>query len=52
MKGAWSGPGALSYVPHALAPLADLPVLEVLKADHMVMDLTIRNGEVVHDYLA
>jgi len=52
MKGAWSGPGALSYVPHALAPLADLPVLEVLKADHMVMDLTIRSGEVVHDYLA
>jgi len=52
MKGAWSGPGALSYVPHALAPLADLPVLEVLKADHMVMDLSIRRGAVVHDYLA
>lgn len=52
MKGAWTGPGALSYVPHALAPLADLPVLEVLSADHMVMDLTIGQAEVVHDYLA
>ena len=52
MKGAWSGPGALSYVPHALARMADLPVLEVLKADHMVMDLSIRKGEVIHDYLA
>ena len=52
MKGAWGGPGALTYVPHALAPLADLPVLEVLSADHMLMDLTIGFGEVVHDYLA
>jgi acetoacetate decarboxylase len=52
MKGAWSGPGALSYVPHALAPLADLPVLEVLKAEHMIMDFFIPLGEVVHDYLA
>jgi acetoacetate decarboxylase len=51
MKGAWTGPGALSYVPHALAPLADLPVLEVLSANHMVMDLTIGIGEVIHDYL-
>ena len=51
MKGAWTGPGALSYMPHALAPLADLPVLEVLSANHMVMDLTIGIGEVIHDYL-
>ena len=51
MKGAWTGPAARSYVPHALAPLADLPVLEVLGATHMVMDLTIGQGEVVHDYL-
>ena len=52
MKGAWSGPGALSYMPHALAPLADLPVLEVLGATHMVMDMTLGLGEIVHDYLA
>ncbi len=52
VKGAWTGPGALSYMPHALAPLADLPVLEVLGATHMVMDMTLGLGEVVHDYLA
>lgn len=52
MKAAWTGPGALAYVPHALAPFTDLPVREVLRADHMVMDLTIDYGAVVHDYLA
>jgi acetoacetate decarboxylase len=30
MKGAWTGPAALSLSPHALAPVADLPVLEVI----------------------
>ena len=52
IKGAWTGPGALSFTPHALAPLADLPVVEVLGASHMVMDMTLGLGEVVHDYLA
>jgi len=51
LKGAWTGPGALSYVPHALAPLADLPVLEVIGATHMIMDMTLGLGEVVHDYM-
>ena len=52
VKGAWSGPGALQLNPHALAPVADLPVLEVLSAAHFVCDLTLALGEVVHDYLA
>ncbi len=52
MKGAWTGPAALSYLPHALAPLADLPVLEVLGAAHTVMDMSLGLGEVVHDYMA
>ncbi|MGO4764780.1 acetoacetate decarboxylase [Cupriavidus sp. 2KB_3] len=51
VKGAWSGPAALSLFPHALAPVADLPVLEVLGAKHYVADLTIGLGEVVYDYL-
>jgi acetoacetate decarboxylase len=51
MKGAWSGPGALSFEPHALAPFTDLPVLEVLGATHNVMDMSLGLGEVVHDYL-
>ena len=52
VKGAWTGPAALSLFPHALAPVADLPVLEVLGARHIVADLTLGLGEVVFDYLA
>lgn len=40
IKGAWSGPSALELHPHALAPVADLPVLEVLNATHFIADLT------------
>jgi acetoacetate decarboxylase len=52
VKGAWGGPGALDLRPHALAPVADLPVLEVLSATHMLVDFTLALGTVVHDYLA
>jgi len=52
LKGAWTGPAALSLFPHALAPIAELPVLEVVSATHLVADLTLGLGEVVHDYLA
>ncbi len=52
LKGAWTGPAALSLTPHALAPVAELPVLEVVSAVHMVCDLTLGLGKVVHDYLA
>jgi acetoacetate decarboxylase len=51
VKGAWSGPGALSLMPHALAPVAELPVLEIVSAQHILTDLTLPLGEVVHDYL-
>lgn len=51
VKGAWTGPGALSLSPHALAPVADLPVLEVVSAVHIISDLTLGLGKVVHDYL-
>ena len=51
VKGAWSGPAALSLAPHALAPVAELPVLEVVSATHLVADLTLGLGKVVHDYL-
>ncbi len=52
LKGAWTGPAALSLFPHALAPVADLPVLEVVSAVHLLADLTLNLGEVVFDYLA
>ena len=52
IKGAWSGPARLQLFEHALAPLADLPVLEVLSATHILTDLTLGRPELVHDYLA
>jgi acetoacetate decarboxylase len=52
VKGAWSGPGALDLHGHALAPVAALPVLEVVSAVHIVADLTLPLGTVAHDYLA
>ena len=52
LKGAWTGPAALSLTSHALAPLNELPVLEVVSATHILADLTLGMGKVVHDYLA
>ena len=51
VKGAWSGPGALDLRDHALAPVADLPVLQVLSTVHILADLTLPLGTVAHDYL-
>ena len=51
LKGAWTGPAALSLHPHALAPVAELPVLEVISATHILCDLTLGLGKVAHDYL-
>jgi acetoacetate decarboxylase len=51
VKGAWAGPAALELHNHALAPVASLPVLEVISGVHVVTDLTLGLGEVVHDYL-
>jgi acetoacetate decarboxylase len=44
IKGAWTGPGALHLSPHALAPV-------VVSATHILADLTLGLGKVVHDYL-
>jgi len=52
LKGAWGGPAALELYPHALAPVADLPVLEVKSAVHYIADMTLALGSVEHDYLA
>ena len=51
VKGAWTGPGALSLMPHALAPVAELPILDIVSAQHILADLTLGLGKVVHDYL-
>jgi len=51
LLGAWTGPCSLELHPHALAPVADLPVHKVLSAIHFIANLTLTTGEVVHDYL-
>ena len=52
VKGAWTGPGGLDLRHHALAPIADLPVLEIISTVHMIGDMTLPMGTVAHDYLA
>jgi acetoacetate decarboxylase len=51
VKGAWEGPAALELFHHALAPVASLPVLEVLSGMHILTDLTLGLGTVVYDYM-
>jgi acetoacetate decarboxylase len=52
LKGSWTAPSSLELHSHALAPVADLPVLKIVSALHFVADLTLDLGEVVYDYLA
>ncbi|WP_405550777.1 acetoacetate decarboxylase [Streptomyces sp. NBC_01171] len=52
VKESWTGPARLQLFAHVMAPLADLPVLEVVSASHLITDLTLGGPEVVHDYLA
>ena len=51
LKGVWTAPARLELAHHALAPVADLPVLEIVSATHLVTDLTLGLGTVVFDYL-
>jgi acetoacetate decarboxylase len=51
VKGAWSGPAALHLIPHAMAPVADLPVQGIISASHIITDLILPYGKVVMDYL-
>lgn len=52
VKGAWTGPVSLELASHALAPVAQLPVLEVISGTHLLTDMTLGLGQVVHDYLS
>ncbi|MER6539871.1 acetoacetate decarboxylase [Streptomyces sp. 900105755] len=51
VKEAYTGPARLQLFAHVLAPLADLPVLEVVAATHILTDLTLAPAEPVFDYL-
>ena len=52
IKGAWTSPARLQLFEHVNAPLADLPVLEVVSATHILTDLTLGPTSVAFDYLA
>ncbi|MGW0519212.1 acetoacetate decarboxylase [Crossiella sp. NPDC003009] len=51
VKAAYTGPARLQLFQHVLAPLADLPVLEVVAASHILTDLTLAPVKPVFDYL-
>jgi len=51
VKWAYSGPSSLELHPHALAPIADLPVKRVVSAAHFIVDTTLPYGDVAIDYL-
>ncbi|MGV9318986.1 acetoacetate decarboxylase [Streptomyces sp. NPDC003660] len=52
VKSAFTSPARLQLFAHVMAPLADLPVLEIVRASHIVTDLTLAPVEPVFDYLA
>lgn len=52
LKGAWTGQARLELVHAVNCPLADLPVRQVVGGLHMVTDMTLPYGRVIHDYLA
>ena len=52
VKGAWHAPARLQLFEHALAPIADLPVLEIVSASHIVTDLSLNRAKPIYDYLA
>ncbi|WP_026414738.1 acetoacetate decarboxylase [Actinomadura oligospora] len=52
VKQAWRGPARLQLFEHVMAPLADLPVLEIVSASHVLTGLTLTRAVPVHDYLA
>ena len=52
IKGAWGGPARLHLIPHVNCRVADLPVRKILYGRHILTDLTLPYGEVLHDYLA
>jgi acetoacetate decarboxylase len=51
LSGAWGGPAELFMIPHVGCPVAALPVVRVIEGRQHLWDMTLSDGEVVHDYL-
>lgn len=52
LKFAYAGDARLHLVPHVNCRVADLPVRKILYGQHLLADLTLPFGTVLHDYLA
>eukprot|EP00297_Palpitomonas_bilix_P013766 CAMPEP_0113904482 /NCGR_PEP_ID=MMETSP0780_2-20120614/23280_1 /TAXON_ID=652834 /ORGANISM="Palpitomonas bilix" /LENGTH=224 /DNA_ID=CAMNT_0000898103 /DNA_START=139 /DNA_END=814 /DNA_ORIENTATION=+ /assembly_acc=CAM_ASM_000599 len=52
LHGAWKGLARLHMIPHANAPLSDLPVREMGEGFYIKCDARVDKGEILHDYLA
>ncbi|OMH34207.1 acetoacetate decarboxylase [Tersicoccus sp. Bi-70] len=48
---AWTGDARLALHPHVLAPLADLPVRDIVATSHILADLTLAPVQPVFSYL-
>jgi acetoacetate decarboxylase len=51
VKESWKGPARLQLLQHVMAPVADLPVLEVVSSSHILTDLTLAGFDSVFSYL-
>src|ERR1700758_4206237 len=51
LRGAWGGPAELFMVPHVGCPVAALPGGRVLEGRQHLLDMTLSDGRIVHDYL-
>jgi len=51
IKEAWEGPAKLHLVPHINAPTLKLPIKRFAGGKHIIADLTLPYGRVLHDYL-
>ena len=51
LKGVGTGPRSFSLFAHALAPVAELPILEVVSTTQLAADLSLGLGRALYDYL-
>ena len=49
---AWTGDARLQLFEHVKCPLGDLPVRRIVKAEHIIADITLGRPRSVYDYLA
>lgn len=51
IRSAYCGPVRLDFVPHVNAPFSDLPVRSIIEGAHLLADVRMTPGSLIHDYL-